>query len=77
MLMNDNVVQESAMRTAAQKSLREVTSQLTETMEDLEAEKEARTKAERSRRDLSEELEALKTELVESMDTGQTQMVRL
>ena len=75
--MNDNVVQESAMRTAAQKSLREVTSQLTETMEDLEAEKEARTKAERIRRDLSEELEALKTELVESMDTGQTQMVRL
>ena len=65
------------MRTAAQRSLREVTSQLTETMDVLEAEKEARIKAERIRLDLSEELEALKTELVEVMDTGRTRMVRL
>ena len=46
-------------------------------MNSLDAEKEARTNAETIRRDLSEELEVLKMEPRESMDTGQSQMHRV
>ena len=42
-------------------------------MEDLEAEKEARNKAEKLKRDLNEELEALKNELLDSLDTTAAQ----
>ena len=41
-----------------------------ETQEDLEAERSHRQKAEKQKRDLSEELEALKTELIEAEDKG-------
>lgn len=51
-----------------QKTIRELESQLTELQEDLEAEKTARGKAEKLRRDLNEELEALKNELLDSLD---------
>merc|ERR1711946_87805 len=44
-------------------------SQLDELSEDLEAEKVARSKAEKQKRDLNEELEALKNELLDSLDT--------
>lgn len=52
-----------------QKTLRELESQYTELQEDLEAERIARAKAEKQKRDLNEELEALKNELLDSLDT--------
>lgn len=52
----------------SQKALRELESQLGELQEDLEAERTARSKAEKQKRDLNEELEALKHELLDSLD---------
>lgn len=49
--------------------MRELESQLTEIQEDLEVERNARGKAEKQKRDLNEELEALKNELLDSLDT--------
>ena len=57
------VEDEQAQKTVAAKQIREVESQLQEVSEDLEAEREARNKAEKQKRDLSEELEALKSEV--------------
>ena len=48
-----------------------------EVSEDLEAEKEARNKAEKQKRDLNEELEALKNELLDSLDVTAAQQVIL
>lgn len=45
---------ESVARATAHKQLRELQSSLQELQEDLEAEKEARTKAEKQKRDLNE-----------------------
>lgn len=53
--------------------MRELESQLAELQEDLEAEKVARQKAEKQKRDLNEELEALKNELLDSLDTTAAQ----
>ena len=50
--------------------MREIETSLQETQEDLEAERAHRKKAETQKRDLSEELEALKTELMEAEDKG-------
>ena len=50
--------------------MREIESALQETQEDLETERTQRQKAEKQKRDLSEELEALKTELIEAEDKG-------
>lgn len=61
--------EEGALRAAAQKAAREAESALADAHEDLEAERAARTKAEKLRRDLNEELEALKSELLDSQDT--------
>lgn len=47
--------------------------QLSELQEDLDSEKQARNKAEKLKRDLSEELEALKTELEDTLDTTAAQ----
>uniref|UniRef100_A0A4W4GYI8 Myosin-9 n=1 Tax=Electrophorus electricus TaxID=8005 RepID=A0A4W4GYI8_ELEEL len=58
---------------AALKRVRELEAQLTELQEDLELEKAARSKAEKQRRDLSEELEALKTELEDTLDSTAAQ----
>lgn len=52
---------------------REMESQLAELQEDLEVEKAARSKAEKQKRDLNEELEALKNELLDSLDTTAAQ----
>lgn len=62
-----------AQKNLVLKSLRELQAQLAEAQEDLEAEKVARTKAEKQRRDLGEELEALKTELEDTLDSTATQ----
>merc|ERR1712241_29007 len=64
---------EAAGKAAAQKSLREMETQLSEVVEDLEAEKEARNKAEKQKRYLNEELEALKNELLDSLDVTAAQ----
>lgn len=47
--------------------------QLSELQEDLDLERQARTKAEKHRRDLGEELEALKTELEDTQDSTAAQ----
>lgn len=56
-----------------QKALRELESQLAELQEDLEAEKNARAKADKQKRDLNEELETLKNELLDSLDSTAAQ----
>lgn len=55
------------------KQVRELQAQLSELQEDMESEKQARNKAEKLKRDLSEELEALKTELEDTLDTTAAQ----
>lgn len=62
-----------AGKATIQKAMRELESQLAELQEDLEAEKVARAKAEKQKRDLNEELEALKNELLDSLDTTAAQ----
>merc|ERR1712241_1265292 len=64
---------EAAGKANAQKALREMEGQLSEVVEDLEAEKEARNKAEKQKRYLNEELEALKNELLDSLDVTAAQ----
>lgn len=55
------------------KRIRELEAFLSELQEDLEAERAARGKAEAARRDLGEELNALRTELEDSLDTTAAQ----
>ena len=50
--------------------MRELEGQIQELQEDFDTEKEARNKAEKQKRDLSEELEALKSELEDSLETS-------
>lgn len=56
-----------------QKTVREIETNIAELQEDLDAEKTARTKAEKQKRDLNEELEALKNELLDSLDSTAAQ----
>lgn len=65
--------EESSQRGAAVKRIRELEALLSELQEDLEAERAARGKAEAARRDLGEELNALRTELEDSLDTTAAQ----
>uniref|UniRef100_A0A671R901 Myosin-9-like n=1 Tax=Sinocyclocheilus anshuiensis TaxID=1608454 RepID=A0A671R901_9TELE len=65
--------EEAALKNAAQKNIRELEAQISELQEDLELEKAARAKAEKHRRDLGEELEALKTELEDTLDSTAAQ----
>lgn len=53
-MLNRRVEEESAAKIAAQKQVREVEGQKQEVVEDLESERDARTRAEKHRRDLSE-----------------------
>lgn len=55
------------------KRVRELETLLSELQEDLETERAARGKAEAARRDLGEELNALRTELEDSLDTTAAQ----
>ncbi|KAI3360057.1 hypothetical protein L3Q82_013864, partial [Scortum barcoo] len=64
---------ESNQRGAAVKRVRELEVLLSELQEDLEAERMARAKVEAARRDLGEELNALRTELEDSLDTTAAQ----
>ena len=65
--------EEIVQKNNALKQVRELQAQLLELQEDLESEKLCRTKAEKLKRDLSEELEALKTELEDTLDTTAAQ----
>lgn len=65
--------EEISHKNNALKQVRELQAQLAELQEDLESEKQARNKAEKLKRDLSEELEALKTELEDTLDTTAAQ----
>lgn len=65
--------EESSQRGAAVKRVRELEVLLSELQEDLEAERAARGKVEAARRDLGEELNALRTELEDSLDTTAAQ----
>lgn len=72
-LMTNRGEDEVSQKNNALKQVREQQAQLLELQEDLESEKQARNKAEKLRRDLSEELEALKTELEDTLDTTAAQ----
>lgn len=65
--------EESNQRGAAVKRVRELEVLISELQEDLEAERTARAKVEVARRDLGEELNALRTELEDSLDTTAAQ----
>lgn len=67
------IEEEAAQKNLAQKKIRELEAQLSELQEDLELERAARAKAEKHRRDLGEELEALKTELEDTLDSTAAQ----
>ncbi|XP_059203908.1 myosin-11-like isoform X2 [Centropristis striata] len=65
--------EESNQRGSAVKRVRELEVLISELQEDLEAERAARGKVEAARRDLGEELNALRTELEDSLDTTAAQ----
>ncbi|XP_054553286.1 myosin-14 [Talpa occidentalis] len=65
--------EEGGARALLLKSLRETQAGLAEAQEDLEAERMARAKVEKQRRDLSEELEALRGELEDTLDSTNAQ----
>ncbi|KAM5209404.1 myosin-14 isoform 4-T7 [Hipposideros larvatus] len=67
------VEEEGGARAQLLKSLREAQAGLAEAQEDLEAERVARAKAEKQRRDLGEELEALRGELEDTLDSTNAQ----
>uniref|UniRef100_A0A2K6TT88 Myosin heavy chain 14 n=1 Tax=Saimiri boliviensis boliviensis TaxID=39432 RepID=A0A2K6TT88_SAIBB len=64
---------EGGARAQLLKSLREVQAALAEAQEDVEAERVARAKAEKQRRDLGEELEALRGELEDTLGSTNAQ----
>lgn len=65
--------EESALKTQAQKALREAQSQVLELQEDIDSEKQIRAKVEKERRALKEEYEALQTQWMDSIDITTTQ----
>lgn len=64
---------ESAQKNNALKKIRELEGHISDLQEDLDSERAARNKAEKIKRDLGEELEALKSELEDTLDTTATQ----
>lgn len=65
--------EEGVRRAEAQRALREAMSQVSELKEEVENERGMRERAEKQRRDLGEELEALRTELEDTLDTTAAQ----
>lgn len=64
---------ETAQKNNALKKIRELEGHISDLQEDLDSERAARNKAEKTKRDLGEELEALKSELEDTLDTTATQ----
>ncbi|XP_035254581.1 myosin-11-like [Anguilla anguilla] len=67
------VEEEAVQKSGALKRIRELEGLLSEAQDDLEAERSARAKVERARQDLGDELEALKSELEDTLDTTAAQ----
>ncbi|XP_031421345.1 myosin-11 isoform X2 [Clupea harengus] len=65
--------EESNQKNNALKKIREMEGLISELQDDLDAERNARAKVEKAKRDLGEELEALRTELEDSLDTTAAQ----
>lgn len=65
--------EEGARRSEAQRALKEALSQVSELKEEVENERLSKDRAEKQKRDMSEELEALKTELEDTLDTTAAQ----
>lgn len=64
---------EIGQKNNALKKIRELEAHISDLQEDLDSERAARNKAEKQKRDLGEELEALKTELEDTLDSTATQ----
>lgn len=64
---------ENNQKNNALKKIREMEGLISELQDDLESERNARAKVEKAKRDLGEELEALRTELEDSLDTTAAQ----
>lgn len=64
---------ETGQKNNALKKIRELEGIISDLQEDLDSERAARNKAEKTKRDLGEELEALKSELEDTLDTTATQ----
>ena len=60
---------EMAQKNNALKKIRELEGHISDLQEDLDSERVARNKAEKTKRDLGEELEALKSELEDTLDS--------
>lgn len=67
------VEDEMAQKNNALKKIRELEAHISDLQEDLDSERAARNKAEKQKRDLGEELEALKSELEDTLDSTATQ----
>lgn len=65
--------EEGACRAEAQRTLKEALSQVSELTEEVENERLSKDRIEKQKRDLSEELEALRTELEDTLDTTAAQ----
>ncbi|XP_062388682.1 myosin-11 [Sardina pilchardus] len=65
--------EESTHKNNALKKIREMEGLISELQDDLENERNARAKVEKAKKDLGEELEALRTELEDSLDTTAAQ----
>lgn len=65
--------EEGARRSEAQRALKEALSQVSELKEEVENERLSKDRAEKQKRDMSEELEALRTELEDTLDTTAAQ----
>lgn len=67
------IEEETQAKNTAQKSIRELDAHVGELKEDLELERQKFLKADKQRRDLGEELEALKSELEDTLDSTAAQ----
>lgn len=65
--------EEGTRRAEAQRALKEALSQVSELKEEVENERLSKDRAEKQKRDMSEELEALRTELEDTLDTTAAQ----
>lgn len=72
-LLPPRLEDETAQKNNALKKIRELEGHISDLQEDLDSERAARNKAEKIKRDLGEELEALKSELEDTLDTTATQ----
>lgn len=68
-----SIEKESAQKSNALKKIQEMDGLVSELQDELEAERQTCTKSEKARKELEEELSALKTELEDSLDTTAAQ----